>query len=377
MSETELLAQGLSNLLVDTTEDDKALLTSADATNQRHTTGQTQLERSISEIANLVNSAKLTVGVDNIYGGSGGFTAIPSTPVAQGTYFQVRKLQRTEHSTAAKYPRQVSSDRNGSFSGLIDIEAVKLEVQALSHPPIHGHPNIISLIGLSWARLGAGTFLSLPILYLEFASLGTLSQYLSDHKVSPRQKLVLADEIASGLDVLHACGITHGDLKLENVLMFHGKNHGIVAKIADFGCSTRMREDGWQLRGGTQPWNAPEWRTVMPIYLLHKTDIYSLGLLIWRMFLDGNNPFGVMTSEDIESRKARGLTLLDANHSLEQSYRLYSCLNDAAAESEVFDDYLFMVALPQEAMEASLIAEPERRNLLAVKAALSEKVELG
>ncbi|EXM13913.1 hypothetical protein FOTG_17649 [Fusarium oxysporum f. sp. vasinfectum 25433] len=44
-------------------------------------------------------------------------------------------------------------------------------------------------------------------------------------------------DIAEGLKSLHDCGIVHGDVKLENVLVFPGLDRKHIAKLSDFGHS--------------------------------------------------------------------------------------------------------------------------------------------
>lgn len=52
--------------------------------------------------------------------------------------------------------------------------------------------------------------------------------------------------------------------------------------------------------GGTQPWKAPETQRPIPARSLSSTDIYSLGLLIWLVSVDGNNPFDLLVGEQIQ-----------------------------------------------------------------------------
>jgi len=377
MSDTELLSRGLLNVALDSNDVQDDRPSTSQALPGPQATDRLPLENEVGRIALLVNLIKHITKLDNIYGLRGCFPALPSQRVARGAYFQVRKPDDTEQNTVAKYPRQILTDSSQAVSGIIDLEAVRLELNALTHPPIRKHPHIVDIIGLSWARLDADSYLSLPVLYLEFAAHGSLAQYLADNEVSPRDRIGLAKQIAEGLDILHICGITHGDLKLENVLVFPGKDEKVIAKLADFGCSTQIVDQGWQLRGGTQPWNAPEWRKIILPNMLHAPDIYSLGLLIWRLCLEGQNPFGTMGLSEIEFRKTHDMTILDAENSIQQYYRFYRSLHQPVSDSEVFGDYLLLVVMPTKAFKASIIAEPSRRSLSMVRAALSEQVAFG
>lgn len=57
--------------------------------------------------------------------------------------------------------------------------------------------------------------------------------------------------------------------------------------------------------GGTRPWNAPETQRPLPVTSLKSTDIYSLGLLIWLVSIDGRNPFDlIVDSQTQDSSRA-------------------------------------------------------------------------
>ena len=123
-------------------------------------------------------------------------------------------------------------------------------------------------------------------------------------------------DVMSGLKVLHNHGVAHCDLKLDNVLVFQGANKdnhpldvNYKAKICDFGFSVIMtdyEEDAtFSEQLGTEPWSSPElsFATEIIIKDLPKSDIYSLGLLSSRVFMNGGNPFGDLTNEDIRALK--------------------------------------------------------------------------
>src|SRR5208282_5262954 len=65
-----------------------------------------------------------------------------------------------------------------------------------------------------------------------------------------------------------------------------------TAKLADFGGSVLDVESdsSGSLRMGTHPWNAPEWKDRLSRDGLLRTDIYSLGLLIWSVMAFGVTP---------------------------------------------------------------------------------------
>ncbi|KAG7132999.1 hypothetical protein HYQ46_009403 [Verticillium longisporum] len=113
-----------------------------------------------------------------------------------------------EAQIVAKYPRLDPARKGGGISRK-NIEAIKLEIQALSHQPILDHPNVVDLLGFSWARMSAAEERSqiVPVLLLEFASHGTLRDYLCDNATSPAERLRLGKGLGEGLDALHKSGI--------------------------------------------------------------------------------------------------------------------------------------------------------------------------
>ena len=207
---------------------------------------------------------------------------------------------------------------------------------------IRQHRNIVDIQTVGWTRLLSYETPFLPVVFVEYASHGTLSQYLSSNKVDPAIKNSIALEIAQGLQALHSCGIVHGDLKLDNVLVFpysDGK-YPVQAKISDFGSSVLDNGDYHKLQGCTPPWNAPEWHKNITPYLLHKSDLYSFGLLVWCLTLDGKHPLEFLDSARLEARKGSNFLLQDAIQSIEQHYDARLLLRNTIEDHSRFFIYI-------------------------------------
>src|SRR5271163_2385782 len=98
--------------------------------------------------------------------------------------------------------------------------------------------------------------------------------------LSQRKATDLALQICSGLKEAHAQGIVHRDLKPENVMIDTRGN----VKVMDFGIARSM-EVLTRLTGamvGTPAYMAPEQVAGKPVD--YRTDIYSLGLMLYEMF---------------------------------------------------------------------------------------------
>ncbi|KAJ4484152.1 hypothetical protein C8J55DRAFT_559276 [Lentinula edodes] len=174
------------------------------------------------------------------------------------------------------------------------------EVRALLHEPIRYHPNIVRLLGISWGATD-GMRSNFPALVLELSELGTLAhlQMNESESLSFNIKKKLCWDVAKGISILHACGVVHGDLKHENVLVYPNRDSDAtvkyVAKISDFGGSVMdLGVDQFRtLYTPTQLWLAPEFfvKSHMSEGELKLTDVYALGLLVWRTIIDGKNPY--------------------------------------------------------------------------------------
>lgn len=167
-----------------------------------------------------------------------------------------------------------------------------MEIYALIHPPLLKHPNIVDFLGLAWGGNPFEPAHRLPVIVVEYAQHGTLADLQDGQTLTSELRKSLCLDVALGLDILHRCGIVHGDVKAENVLIFSHTERQYIAKVADFGYSfVEATVDDLVNLGGTRPWKAPETKSRVPKYQLKLTDVYSFGLLVWRLALDGMSPF--------------------------------------------------------------------------------------
>jgi len=126
--------------------------------------------------------------------------------------------------------------------------------------------------------------LAQPYLVLEFADCGTLRQFsrTADCVDMARD---LALDIVSGLEFLHGHGIAHGDVKLENVLVFTHPNRRFSAKISDF--SHSIFEEDELLYLGTPRCRPPEVTGERGLDLTFDgilgCDIWALGVAMFEL----------------------------------------------------------------------------------------------
>jgi len=262
--------------------------------------------------------------------------------LGRGSSFIVRGVnQREDISDRGQLVYKGSRAKDGRNSRT---SSLVREALVLSHPILKSHPNIVALKGIAWEQ-DDDSETCLPVLVLEYAPLGDLSSFLNKNTVSMEVRAAFCSDVANGLYALHKLGMAHGDVKCENVLVFQDdfSSTGYVAKLSDFGFVEVCSVNGTKrLNKGTFPWNSPEWMDSIEVKSIPLTDIYSLGLLIWRCMLNGQNPFdgSPFTSfpasdrmQEIEVRKRNDQLLEDALSSISNLEGIGSNIKDTFRHS--------------------------------------------
>jgi len=117
---------------------------------------------------------------------------------------------------------------------------------------------------------------------MEHSPIGTLARHLvgvdgvSENEISVPDRLRICCQIAEAVVEIHSSGITHSDIKAENVLLTM-QTERLVPILIDFGSAFHAHE-AWP-GFGSDPYLAPEVRARKASASI-KTDIYSLGVLL-------------------------------------------------------------------------------------------------
>ncbi|GBC32574.2 kinase-like domain-containing protein [Rhizophagus irregularis DAOM 181602=DAOM 197198] len=162
----------------------------------------------------------------------------------------------------------------------IDDEFVK-ELKLLRE--VKYHQNINCILGITKVS-------KRYILVLEYANEGTLRDYLKKKFTSLEwmDKTQMALDIACGLKFLHFKEIIHRDLHSKNILVNNGK-----LLIADFGLSKKFAEARINSLANTRgmiEYTEPQCFKSLKYKKNKKSDIYSLGVLLWEIS-SGRPPF--------------------------------------------------------------------------------------
>ncbi|GBC10313.1 hypothetical protein RclHR1_09510004 [Rhizophagus clarus] len=142
------------------------------------------------------------------------------------------------------------------------------------------HPNIIGFYGISEEPSNKYAMV------LEFANQGNLREYLTIYfkTLQWSDKIRMASDIVRGLKCLHSSHIIHRDLHAKNILV---SNHKLM--IADFGASKQLLETTSNSSCSTADgigmieYMEPQRFKIIDYKKNKKSDIYSLGILLWEI----------------------------------------------------------------------------------------------
>jgi eukaryotic-like serine/threonine-protein kinase len=144
-----------------------------------------------------------------------------------------------------------------------------------------------------------------PFLVMECVVGRTLDQYLNQEKPTPEEAARLVAQAARALAFAHRRGITHLDVKPQNLLI---DDKGTV-RVVDFGLARLERygeaaEDGDLLRG-TVTYMAPEQARLETDRIGPRSDVYALGGVLY-FLLVGQAPHTGRTFLDALGKAAKG-----------------------------------------------------------------------
>ncbi len=169
------------------------------------------------------------------------------------------------------------------------------------------HPNILTIHEIGEASTAEG---GAHYIVSEFVEGETLRALLRGGRLDIGKAAAITEQVASALSVAHEAGIVHRDIKPENVMV---RPDGLV-KVLDFGLAklterpatapevdpqaeTKARlstEPGTVM--GTMSYMSPEQARGQKVD--HRTDIFSLGVMLYEM-IAGRRPFEGATTSDV------------------------------------------------------------------------------
>ena len=162
------------------------------------------------------------------------------------------------------------------------------ERQALA---LMDHPNIAKVLDAGATSSGR------PYFVMDLVRGVPLMKFCDEQKLTTRQRLKVFIDICSAIEHAHQKGIIHRDLKPSNVIVT-SENDEPMPKVIDFGIAKATQQDltdktlftRYEDFVGTPAYMSPEQAQYTGLDIDTRTDIYSLGVLLYELLV-GTAPF--------------------------------------------------------------------------------------
>src|SRR5690349_12812741 len=154
------------------------------------------------------------------------------------------------------------------------------------------HPNIAKVLDAGSTETGR------PYFVMELVRGIKITDYCDENRLAPQERLELFVQVCRAIQHAHQKGVIHRDIKPSNILVT--LHDGVpVPKVIDFGIAkaTQGRLTDATVYThlhqfvGTPAYMSPEQAELSGLDIDTRTDIYSLGVLLYEL-LTGTTPFG-------------------------------------------------------------------------------------
>ncbi|KAK6732684.1 hypothetical protein RB195_016825 [Necator americanus] len=166
------------------------------------------------------------------------------------------------------------------------------------------HPNVVRFYGVAIEHEPV-------MLVMEMVNGGALDTHLQKQAaiITKRDRLRYSYGASKGLEYLHENDCLHRDVAARNCLV---ETDGEV-KLSDFGLSRELsnRAKKYRMKDMRQRlpirWLAPE--VLSSGTYSKKSDVFSFGILLWEIYMDGESPYSDMTVTEVTANVISGYRL--------------------------------------------------------------------
>src|SRR5881227_1892360 len=231
------------------------------------------------------------------------------------------------------------------------------------------HPNVAQVY--DFGEMADGT-LYLAMEYIDGETLDAI--VAREGSLPPARAAQITKQVADALFAAHHLGIVHRDLKPENVMVARHLDGSDWVKVVDFGIAKTIQRDGSgsqtvTMAGvslGTPEYMSPE--QLAGEKLDHRTDVYSLGLVLFNA-LTGDLPYPKVTSKETLVRRltSRPRTLAEVRPEKAWPPELQRALDRALATevADRFDSVADFGRAVVRAAESTVVASPAAAAIAA------------
>lgn len=201
--------------------------------------------------------------------------------------------------------------QDGPSIVLLKIDGAKASREAAFYVHLSFHRHIVRTFGLVQSNPGS------VMLLQECAPQGDLYEALREDEFKPTERVLCTvfEQICDAMMFLAHNGVVHGDLACRNVLIFHSDStdpNKNLMKLTDFGLTRASSlysvvDSPAKTTMTIIPtrYAAPELlRDTSKLNYSEKSDIYSMGVLMWEACSYGELPYSALESDnDVRQRK--------------------------------------------------------------------------
>ncbi len=138
------------------------------------------------------------------------------------------------------------------------------------------HPNIAQLFDAGVTDQGV------PWFVMEYIQGEDIISYAENNQLNIEQRIFLIKQVCEALTYAHAHGVVHRDIKPNNLMV----NDDKVIKLLDFGIASSEEQQSLTMTGaviGTPGYMSPEQAKGLTDEIDRRTDIFSLGVLLYKL----------------------------------------------------------------------------------------------